>query len=163
MRSLIESYPNLQPNSAEIEISEDLPWVLGDEAALTQAFSNLLGNAVKFVASGTRPKVRVWGELRTSQNQSSNSQNATREQTQLARIWVEDNGIGIPLEFKARIFDMFQRGTKDFEGTGIGLAIVRKVIQQMGGSVGVESQPGKGSKFWIELNSADRIEIPANK
>ncbi len=70
------------------------------------------------------------------------------------RIWVEDNGIGIPKNFQPRVFDMFQRGTNAQEGTGIGLAIVRKLAEQMGGRVGVQSETGIGSRFWIELPKA---------
>ncbi len=59
-----------------------------------------------------------------------------------------------------RVFDMFSRGSKDYEGTGIGLALVRKVAQRMGGRVGVESDEGKGSRFWIELRKAE-ASLPA--
>jgi PAS domain S-box-containing protein len=138
LHELIESYPNLQVRKADITI-EDLPWVLGNEAGLTECFSNLLGNAVKFVEPGGRPQVRVRAERRADR----------------ARIWVEDQGIGIPAYARDRIFQMFQRATDDYEGTGIGLAIVRKVVQRMGGSVGVESEEGKGSRFWVELPIAE--------
>lgn len=70
------------------------------------------------------------------------------------RIWVADDGIGIPKTFLKQIFGMFQRGTNIQEGTGIGLAIVRKVVERMGGQVGVESQEGIGSRFWVDLLSA---------
>jgi signal transduction histidine kinase len=69
-------------------------------------------------------------------------------------VWVEDNGIGIPKESLHRVFDIFQRASMDREGTGIGLAIVRKVAQRMGGEVGVESEETKGSRFWVELPKA---------
>jgi signal transduction histidine kinase len=69
----------------------------------------------------------------------------------MVRIWFEDNGIGIPQVAQKNLFKMFQRGTKEFEGTGIGLALVRKVSSRMGGRVGVESCPGKGSRFWLDL------------
>jgi len=136
LRGLIESYPNLHPDTAEIRLEEPLPVVLGSESLLTQCFSNLLGNAVKFVPPGARPHIRVRAE-------------PVRDQS--VRIWVEDNGVGIPDGVRDRIFDMFQRLNTDYEGTGIGLAIVRKVTEQMGGSVGVESELGKGSRFWVEL------------
>jgi len=135
LRGLIDSYPNLQPEKADIRIAGDLPTVRGNHAGLTQCFSNLLGNAVKFVHSGTRPDVRVWAERREG----------------WVRIWIEDNGIGIPKIAQNHIFEMFHRATNDYEGTGIGLAIVRKVVQRIGGSVGLESDEGKGSRFWVEL------------
>ena len=72
------------------------------------------------------------------------------------RIWVEDHGIGIPQDAREKIFGMFQRlhRSEEYPGTGIGLALVRKVVQRMGGNVGVESVPGQGSKFWVELPRA---------
>jgi CheY-like chemotaxis protein len=68
---------------------------------------------------------------------------------------VEDKGIGISKAMLPRVFDMFSRASKDYEGTGIGLALVRKVVQRMGGRVGAESEEGKGSRFWIELRSGE--------
>jgi len=133
--SLIESYPNLHSGGAEIHIVDALPVVLGEESLLTQCFSNLLGNAVKFVAPGTRPRVAVRVELRGAR----------------ARMIIADNGIGISPQAQRRLFGMFERLTVGYEGTGIGLAIVRKVAERMGGSVGVESEPDKGSRFWVEL------------
>ena len=73
---------------------------------------------------------------------------------QFVRIWIEDNGTGIPKEAQSRIFDMFQRLTDDQRGTGIGLAIARKVVEQMRGQIGVESEIEKGSRFWVNLESA---------
>ena len=73
------------------------------------------------------------------------------------RLWVEDNGIGIPAEYQERVFGIFERlhAGDTYPGTGIGLAIVRKSVERMGGKVGVESSAGKGSRFWIELPCAD--------
>jgi signal transduction histidine kinase len=75
---------------------------------------------------------------------------------QAVRIWVEDNGVGIPDGVRHRLFGMFQRFNADYEGTGMGLAIVRKVTEQMGGTVGVESEVGKGSRFWVQLSGVTR-------
>lgn len=137
MSSILEGYPNLSPKKAVIRIEGDLPQVLGNESLLTQCFSNLLGNAVKFVAPRTRPSVRIHAEANKD----------------TARIWIEDNGIGIPKYAQGRLFGMFERLSSGYEGTGVGLAIVRKVVERMGGKVGVESEEGKGSRFWVELRT----------
>jgi len=137
LRGIIDSYPMLQHPRAEIVIEGNLPPVLANEAGLTQCFSNLLGNAVKFVHPGQTPCLRIWAE------------NAG----ETARIYIEDNGIGIPAEMHNRIFGMFHRVNRNYEGTGIGLALVRKVVSRMGGQVGVESELGRGSRFWLDLNT----------
>ena len=139
LRGLLDSYPDLQPSRAHIQVQGKLPIVLGNEAGLTQCFSNLLGNAVKFVRPGEMPRIRVWAEERDG----------------WARIWVEDSGIGISKEMLPRVFDMFSRGSKNYEGTGVGLALVRKVTQRMGGRAGVESEEGKGSRFWLEVKAVE--------
>jgi PAS domain S-box-containing protein len=164
LRGMVESYPEFEPVRADIEILKGIPPVIGNRAALTQCFSNLLGNAVKFVQPGQRPRVRVWAE--TDEAQGATGENPkTKVENGFVRIWVEDNGIGIPPEYQGRIFVMFQRLGRDLEGTGIGLALVRKVVQRMKGRVGVESEPGKGSRFWVELRRGSMecggCEVPA--
>ncbi len=137
VRDIIHERRELQEPNAEVEIEGALLPVLGSEASLTQCVTNLLGNAVKFVARGVRAHVRVRCEPVDNQ----------------VRLWVEDNGIGIEPDWQQRIFDIFQRSHQgcEYEGTGIGLAIVRKAVERMCGQVGVESQPGKGSRFWLQL------------
>lgn len=139
LRGMIDSYPIFQAPNAQIEIADNLPPVIGNEAGLTQCFSNLLGNAVKFVAPGRVPLVRVTAERKAD----------------VVRIWCEDNGIGIPKELHSRVFVMFQRLSKNYEGTGIGLTLVKKVIERMDGVVGLESEAGEGCRFWIELKPAE--------
>ncbi len=141
IRGMLDSYPMFQPPQAEVAIDGELPPVWGNLASLTQCVSNLLGNAVKFVAPGQAPRVTIWAEAREGR----------------VRLWFADNGIGIPPEVQPRIFDMFQRGHAGYEGTGIGLAIVRKAVERMGGQVGVESEEGRGSRFWLELKGAERL------
>jgi PAS domain S-box-containing protein len=153
LRGLVETYPNLHPDGAEICIEGELPTVLGNEALLTQCFSNLLANAVKFVRPGVKPCVRVWAEMMKGTKPRGNGDG------EMVRIWVEDNGIGIPKAGQVRLFCMFQRLAVGYEGTGIGLAIVRKVVEHMGGAVGVESEPGKGSRFWVSLRSGSRSGV----
>ena len=128
--------------SVEVAIPEAFPHVMAHPTTLVQVVTNLLTNAVKFVGPGVRPHVRVWAE----------------ERDEWGRLWVEDNGIGISPEHHGRIFRVFERlhGSEIYPGTGIGLAIVAKGTERMGGRAGVESTPGKGSKFWIELSKGDR-------
>jgi signal transduction histidine kinase len=163
LRGIIESYPAFHSPQVEIRIEEPLPQVLGNEALLTQCFSNLLDNAVKFVAPGVAPRIRVRAEIREVQSlpvgkapvnadQPSTSDFGLRTSDfPLVRLWFEDNGIGIPEEAHERIFQLFQRLDRSYEGTGVGLAIVRKGAEKMGGRAGVESAPGQGSRFWLDL------------
>ncbi len=157
---LIESYPNLQPQNAEITLETELPTVLGEESLLTQCFSNLLGNAVKFVSKGTRPQIRVRAQPLPATSSTSAQPKDASDKVQpppngkLVRISIEDNGIGIPERAHGRVFGMFERLSSDYEGTGIGLAIVRKVVERMNGRVSFESTPGQGSRFFVDLQPA---------
>lgn len=139
-REIVDTYPNLRESGATVLVQGPIPPLLGNTAALTQCVSNLLSNAVKFVAPGTKARVLIRGEVRG----------------EVARYVVEDNGIGIDEEGRGRIFRLFQRLNlaAEFEGTGIGLTIVRKAVERMNGKVGVDSAPGLGSVFWIELPHA---------
>jgi signal transduction histidine kinase len=136
---VIEQYPALGAAADCIRIKKPLGQVMGHVPSLIQCFSNLLGNAVKFIPEGKAPEVDVFSERIGSR----------------LRVTVKDNGIGIDPSHHARIFRMFERAAKKhFPGTGIGLAIVRKAVERMGGKVGVVSAPGQGSEFWIELAAA---------
>jgi light-regulated signal transduction histidine kinase (bacteriophytochrome) len=118
---------------AAAEISHDpLPTVQGDAAQFTHLFQNLIGNAIKF-RSQAPPRVHVSAELNGQEWVFS----------------VRDNGIGLDPQFADRIFLVFQRlhGREDYPGTGIGLAIARKIVEQRGGRIWVESEPGKGATF----------------
>ena len=138
VRDLVESFPNGQPIKPEISIQGILPPVLGNVALLGQCVSNLLTNGAKFVSPGTTPHLEVSAE--------------TMKDTSI-RVWFKDNGIGIAPENCERIFRLFERihPVTRYEGTGIGLTIVRKAIERMGAQVGLESELGKGSSFWIQL------------
>jgi signal transduction histidine kinase len=129
--------------------------VLGNAAALTQCFSQLLGNAIKFVKPGEIPEIRIWGEVRAAEGDGMRF--SGRYPSRL-RIWIEDKGIGISPSMIPRVFNVFSRGTAEHDGTGIGLALVRKVVDRMGGAVGVESELGRGSRFWVELMPADPLQ-----
>jgi two-component system, chemotaxis family, CheB/CheR fusion protein len=141
LRDLSVTYPQWTSGHAQLTIETQLPVVVGHKALLAQCFSNLVGNAMKFVAPGVSPRVRIRAEPGGNQ----------------VRISVQDNGIGIAPEQRERIFGMFQRinPASEYEGTGIGLAIVRRAVERMQGQAGFESEAGKGSTFWIELPRAD--------
>jgi len=126
---------------ATITIAEPLPAVLAEPLVFAQILANLLSNAVKFHGSEKPVKVRVCGERGGDR----------------VRIWVEDDGIGISPEHQAKIFNVFERlhGQETYSGTGIGLAIVKTGIERMGGTAGVVSEFGRGSRFWIELAAAE--------
>ena len=156
MRDIIATYPNGQ--SAEFHIRGKLPKVLGNEALLTQCFSNLLSNASKFVAPGTLPRIEIGADNRKSAKRAGRGATAgastlPRSRASTVRIWIKDNGIGIAPENHKRIFRMFERihAADEYEGTGIGLAIVRKAAERMGVQAGLESELGEGSRFWIQL------------
>jgi PAS domain S-box-containing protein len=133
-------YEEFQGDRIDVIVRNHLSPVYADETLLIQVLANLFGNALKFVAPGTKPQIEVW----------------TETSNQTMRIWVKDNGIGIKPEFQGRIFGMFERAHQDpkVEGTGIGLAIARRAVGKMGGEIGVESDGKNGSAFWIELPSA---------
>jgi signal transduction histidine kinase len=137
---IVQQYPDMQPPRAEVIIREPLLSVQAHEPSLAQAVSNLLGNAVKFVPPGEQPRIVVRTEARGPN----------------VRLWVEDNGIGIKPQHQGRIFGIFERlpTVARYEGTGIGLAIVRKAAEKMGGSSGMDSDGLTGSRFWIELAAA---------
>jgi PAS domain S-box-containing protein len=147
LQGMVDTYPELQGTRGSIRIDPELPLVMGNEAGLTQCFSNLLVNAVKFTRPGEAPQVRVWA-------QEGNSE-AGCVPSGWVRIWVEDKGIGIGPKLLPRLFGMFSRGANPQAGTGIGLALVRKVVERMDGRVGVESEEGRGSRFWVELRSGN--------
>ncbi|HKB91304.1 MAG TPA: ATP-binding protein, partial [Opitutaceae bacterium] len=137
---IIEQYSSELGIEAQIEVKTPLHSVLADESSLTQSIFNLLGNAVKFVKTGTRPHVKIW----------------TEKKDQSVFLYVEDNGIGIRPEYQKRIFNVFERlhNEKQYSGTGIGLAIVKKAVEKMGGEVGVKSAENEGSVFWLRLPAA---------
>ncbi|MGG6265505.1 sensor histidine kinase [Leptolyngbya sp. AN03gr2] len=130
------------PKSAQIEVAAPLGMVWGNRTLLVQTISNLLNNAIKYVTPDTMPQISLKAEAYSATNGQ-----------QWVRLSVEDNGIGIVPEDQDRIFEPFERlqGVDFYAGTGLGLAIVRRAIERLGGRVGVNSEPGKGSRFWVEL------------
>jgi PAS domain S-box-containing protein len=130
----------VKERGGEIAVERPLGRVLAHRTVLGQIVANLLTNALKFTRPETPPRVRIHAERGPDR----------------LRLWVEDNGIGIAPEHRERIFRAFERlhGMQQYPGTGIGLAIVQKGAQRLGGQAGVESEPGTGSRFWVELREA---------
>lgn len=123
----------------EVKLTEDV--ARGNRFLLTQALTNLVANAIKFARPGTSPEVRIGSNLHQGR----------------LRLWVEDNGIGIDPAHHPRLFRVFERLDPQgpHAGTGIGLAIARKAVERMNGTIGVESALGRGSRFYIDLPGKD--------
>jgi PAS domain S-box-containing protein len=132
--------PDIAAAKGAVMTDEQFPEVMGNVALLKQIFFNLLTNALKYVRPNVRPAIRIRAE----------------QDERHARIFVQDNGIGIEPQFQEKIFGLFDRlhPHGEYPGTGVGLAMVRKAVDRLGGRVGVQSEPGKGSCFWIELLKA---------
>jgi PAS domain S-box-containing protein len=120
---------------ANVEVFE-LPAVQGEESQIRQLFQNLIANALKFHGE-EQPRIKIY----------------SRPTDRDCRIFVEDNGIGFDEKYLGRIFEPFQRlhGKSAYEGTGMGLAICRKIVERHGGSITAKSKPGEGSTFIITL------------
>jgi len=136
---------NLQASIVEngaLVSHEDLPVISADATQLVQLFQNLIGNGIKFKGANP-PRVHV---------------SAVRR----ADDWVfsvRDNGIGIASQYAERIFVIFQRlhRPEEYPGTGIGLAVCKKIVERHGGKIGVESEPGNGSTFFFNIPAAGKI------
>lgn len=134
---ILEHEKDIRERHAKVRRKGRLPVVRGNPSVVHTVLANLISNGLKFVAPGVRPQIDVSSE----------------DSGEWTRVWVADNGIGVAPENREKIFGVFQRlhHVEVYPGTGIGLAIVAKGIERMGGRVGLESEPGKGSRFWFEL------------
>jgi PAS domain S-box-containing protein len=132
---------DVRTKGAEMIVEKPLPCVVGHSATIVLVITNFLSNALKFIPPGIQPRVRIHAD-------SSDA---------CARLWFEDNGIGIDPKEQGQIFQLFHRlhGAGVYPGTGLGLAIVSRAVERMAGRVGVDSEPGKGSRFWMELPRAN--------
>ena len=127
----------IRTRGVKVEVASPLGQVWAHLPTLKQVLSNLISNGIKFSAPERPPCMRIFATVHDNS----------------IRLWVEDNGIGIPPQHHEKIFGLFQRlhDNQAYPGTGIGLALVRKGAERLGGRAGVESQLGQGSRFWVEL------------
>lgn len=139
--------PTLTALGATVKVTPHLPTVKAQRSILRQVLINLIDNGLKFVAPAHGPQLKIWAKV---EGLSPQGLTAPRP---WVRLWVEDRGIGIDPSHQTRIFEAFERlhGVEAYSGTGIGLAIVQRGMGRMGGTVGLESDLGQGSRFWIEL------------
>jgi len=122
--------------NTSVSIAESLPKMMGDKRMLAQVWSNLIANALKYSEKSDHPEVEI-GYTFDGKN---------------TIYYIKDNGIGIHAEFQEKIFDLFSRHSgDDYQGTGIGLAIVKKIIEKHHGTIWVESDPGAGSTFYFHV------------
>ncbi len=140
LRSTLEGLRARIEESGAVVTHNPLPAVLADPSQLRQVFQNLIGNGIKFRREGVPPRVHV----------------AAQRQDDTVRFSVADNGIGIEPQYFDRIFVIFQRlhGREKYSGTGIGLAVVKRIVERHGGRIWVESEPGKGTAFHFTLPAA---------
>lgn len=127
----------IRDRKVAVEVQSPLGTVFAHLPTFKQILTNLISNSIKFLAPDHPPRVKVF----------------TTREGKYIRLWVEDNGIGIAPEHHEKIFGLFQRlhDNQIYPGTGIGLALVRKGAERMGGRVGVLSEAGQGSRFWVDL------------
>lgn len=120
----------------EVIVEEELPKIIGDKRMLGQVWSNLIANALKYSEREKNPKIEIGSDMERNKTV----------------YYVKDNGIGFDPKFKEDIFDLFSRRSgEDYSGTGIGLAIVKKIIEKHNGEIWAESKPGEGSTFYFHV------------
>jgi signal transduction histidine kinase len=138
---------SLNEKNVQVQIAPDLPSVYGDRLRLLEVFQNLIENAAKYMGDQTDPRIQI------------GQQGEDAEHGQPI-FYVKDNGIGIAPEFHERIFGLFNKLDAQSDGTGIGLALVKRIIEVHGGRIWVESEAGKGATFYFTLpRGQDQIYI----
>jgi signal transduction histidine kinase len=132
-----ELIEDINKMNAGIRISDSLPTVRGDERMLVRLITNLLSNAIKFMPTDRQPLIEI----------------EVKRVDGAVHFSIKDNGVGIAPEFREKVFGMFERlhSRDEYDGTGVGLAIAKKIVELHGGKIGVESEPGIGSTFWFEI------------
>ena len=140
----------LEETGGTIHVPEPLLSVMADPTQVHQLLQNLIANGLKFHRTGVAPEITV---------------RSMQENKNMVRVEVEDNGIGIDATNYDKIFGMFQRfhSREDYRGSGIGLAVCKKIVERHGGTIGVNSVPGKGSMFWFTMPTITNEELRIEK
>jgi signal transduction histidine kinase len=126
----------IEKGGVEVSVQPDMPMVFGDRPRLLEVFQNLIDNAVKFMGNQSSPRVEIWAEKKGKD----------------LFCYVRDNGMGIPPRYHDKVFGLFERLDQTLEGTGIGLALVKRIIQYHGGRIWIDSEgEGKGATFVLSL------------
>ena len=140
-----ELQPSIAGNKLQLEI-EPLPPATGDRAMMHQVFVNLLSNAIKFSRTNETPRIKVGATVKDDET----------------IYYVKDNGVGFDMQFVDKLFGVFQRlhSVNEFEGTGIGLAIVKRIITRHGGRVWAEGKVNEGATIYFALPKAGSSQLP---
>ena len=144
----------IEDSGGTVEL-DDLPTIYADNTQMRQLFQNLISNALKFARPDVAPIVKITAEKSTNFSESGMPQDVWR-------IYLTDNGIGFENKFKSQIFAIFQRlhGRLEYEGTGIGLATCRKIVERHHGTIDAEGVPNEGATFTIELPTQQEKQEP---
>jgi signal transduction histidine kinase len=136
-----------EPRQSSIDFVVDVNGssVVADANGLIQALGNYIENAIKFTGKVPKPRIEI----------------GAKEKGSVCLLWVKDNGIGFDPKYGDRIFDIFQRLNRpeDYPGTGVGLAIVRKAMERMGGRAWAESKPMEGATFYLEIPKSNGVKL----
>ena len=127
----------------QVQIADSMPVIHGDRARLVEVMQNLIDNAVKFMGDQPTPHIIIgaWGA----------------DKAGMPIFFVQDNGMGIDPQYHEQIFGLFNKLDAQTEGTGIGLALARRIVEVHGGRIWVESEPGKGSTFYFTIPINDKV------
>jgi signal transduction histidine kinase len=136
--SMDNVHGRLEARGVTVQVRENLPVIYGDKPRLIEVMQNLLDNAAKYMGAQTKPHIEIGQEA---------------DENGIPILYVKDNGIGIPLEHHERIFGLFNKLDPRSEGTGVGLALVKRIVEVHGGRIWVKSEAGNGSAFFFTLPS----------
>jgi len=139
--SMVEG--QIKEENIEIEVGSDIPNIYGDRVRLVEVVQNLIDNAVKFTKNQPKPKIEI----------------GVREDSGKPVFYIKDNGIGVDPKYHKKIFGLFDKLDSSSEGTGVGLALVKRIIEIHGGKIWIESKVGQGAAFYFTLATRNNGEI----